>query len=146
MASLTDKMRPRYVGRMWYRRVPLRSNEDVIMADRCLYQLPIWGWRLGKLFLTNQRLIWSPSWDLPQVFLQPRIILLSEITHVDTEIDTFTSNLVMPKRWRIETAAKTHYFSDGWGPFGQSIRRDDWILGIRDVIRRTDSSTPSSTA
>jgi len=141
MTSLLARGRRSHVGGWLYRRVPLRSNERVILEDRCLYRLPVWGWRLGKLFVTNQRAIWSPSWDLPQIFFRPRAISLTEITNVDIEEESFTSNLIMPKRWRIEAGPTVHYFSDGWGPFPQSIKRDEWIVGIKEVIGTFNSGT-----
>jgi hypothetical protein len=133
MTSLLANSRRSHVGGWLYRRVALRSNERVIMEDRCLYRLSI-GWCLGKLFLTNMRVIWCPGRDFPQIFFSPRAISLTEITNVDIAEESFTSNLIMPKRWRIETGSTAHYFSDGWGPFPQSTRRDEWVVGIREAI------------
>ena len=132
MTSLLARSRRSHVGGWLYRRVPLRSNERVILEDRCQYLLPVWGWRLGKLFVTNQRIIWSPSWDLPQIFFQPRTIALSQITRVDVVKHAFP--IKMPGQWRIDAGSKSHYFSDGWGPFPPAMSRDKWIVGIKELI------------
>jgi len=129
----TTRSERNHVGGWLYRRVDLEAQERVIAEDRCFYRVPKWSWRLGKLFITSRRVIWSPSRD---IFTSPVVILLEDVADLGVEAKSGLANLNMMNEWYIRTRYKKYLFGDSSGPFpfAPGTRRKQWLEILSQAV------------
>jgi hypothetical protein len=113
-----------HAGGGWYTEVPLAETERVIKASGARHRFGRIGLAPGKLFLTNQNLIWTPlKWQFP--FRVEAIVLpLAEIEGIGRG----TSNWklltgVNVDSWFIKHGGQTRWFDAGWGSNKLWLRR-----------------------
>jgi len=128
-------MKNRFVGGWGWRRVLLRPTERVVKEGACFRKIRFWRWRLGKLFLTNQRLIWTSSWDFP---VSPSTIELQDILDIGVPDESTVAKVGMPAKWYVRTPDMMHLFSrfSIYQPFRSD--RDEWVQAIRAEMATDD--------
>jgi hypothetical protein len=127
------------VGKPFSRVVALLPEEQVTVSTPCAHHPGSFLWRDGELYLTTQRLIWTPlrpvtdrsTWKwlrlLPVKRDKPVTINRKQVTDVLTE-DPRTSH--SPTPWILKTAAKDYLFAFASGPSGLE-NRDEWVSRIK---------------
>lgn len=124
-------IRPRHVGGWPYKQAKLTDDEEVILQDRCHHKLKLWSWRLGKCFVTSERLIWVPTLEPPEVFSGVLAIPLAQITEVGGQVNR--GFMGMPRQWRVSANSRDYFFSSGWSIFRPKTQPEEWVRAVEDL-------------
>jgi GRAM domain-containing protein len=123
-----ERAKPEFIGGVLHRRVRLRSEEFVIKEAGSRFAT-LWGLALGRLFLTNQRILWCPL--LLASLSRAKSIELSDVTEVGVLRD---STSFVPGSWYIRTRAKMleiESVHDFWG----GAKPEEWVAAVRSAIK-----------
>ena len=128
---------PRHVGGWLYKTATLADDEQVILQDRCHHKLKFWSWRLGKCFVTSQRIIWAPTLEPPEVFAGVVSIPLAEITEI--RLQENRRFIGMPRQWRVRANSRDYFFSSGWSIFRPKTQPEEWVGAVKDLLKAAPS-------
>ena len=123
-----ERAKPEFIGGLLHRRIRLRPDEFVVKYSGSRFAT-IWGLALGRLFLTNQRIVWCPL--LVASLSRAKSIDLSDITDVGVLRE---SNMLVPGSWYVRTKCKAHEIEsvqDFWG----GAKPEEWVATVRSAIK-----------
>ena len=141
--------KPKFVGGWWRQKVRLRGSELVLKEGRSEYEarpplrlgrwmkwLPIPGtWLPGRLYLTDQRLIWCPS--VIEFWVSPVCIPVEDITEarmVSNSRDAASGD------WFVRTEGRTYRFDPGFDVL-HGPDANEWLSLLKVVLGQRVSIT-----
>ncbi len=105
-------------GGIW-KEIPLLDGESVIDQQYARYRKKRLHRAVGRLFVTNQRLLFSPAkWTIPWRD-EPVVVHLKDISAIGRANRPWLSMLLWwnmsADSWFIDTGGNRHWFDVGWG-------------------------------
>jgi len=120
-----------FIGGFFHRKVNLLDGERVLHKSRAHYKAPTWGTRPGRLFLTNERLMWG---RFPP--LKPKAIPRSEVRRVYGPREGESEAPKYSGFWGVETDHEKLSFTFGYMPHAMGDV-DKWVDAIRKWLANT---------
>jgi hypothetical protein len=118
------------VGGFWYKDVALRPNERVLRSEGA-FASPFY--LTGRLYLTNERLIWTPARIVPVLGFALRAPLSIEVSRIE-ECKTRKRVVAMPQKpLSVRTSESTRNFLIGMRYTKSSVT--EWIDAINAAAR-----------
>lgn len=125
-----EQARPPLVGGLFHRRIRLRADEFVVKEAGSRFAT-LWGLALGRLILTNQRILCCPL--LLASLSRGKSIELGDVTDAGVLRESTT---FVPGSWYVRTSGTAHEIEslrDFWG----GASPDEWVAAVRSAAKRS---------